>query len=216
MDKAEIPVRFEFVSDPDFMCATLEAVAEGVTRVNQVWLSAAQDLGIETPCCPSCLAEDTGFRYVGPEAQKCASACQRLDTGAVMLERNQGTCYDLACYFAAVYRGEGKSCAVEIVPIVDAYGHPIPGEFHALIAFADGSTRDPSAELVAYQRDGTKAPCSCGECSECNAPAGPELEVGGCSTGSCGLAARTRGVAQVQAPQFSSDPASPYGGNCLG
>jgi len=217
MDKAEIPIKFEFVNDTEFMCQTLEAIAEGVTRVNEIWLQTAESVGIEAPCCPSCLAADYSFRYVGPEARKCAKACQRLDTGAVMLEAGEGTCYDLACYFCAVYRTEGKACSVQIVPMVDAYGHSIPGEFHAVIAFGDGTTRDPSAELLEYMQNGKKAPCNCQACDGGSELAtGPEMDVGGCSTGKCGLAARTMGVQQVQAPQFSSDPASPYGGNCLG
>ena len=219
MQTAEVPIKFEFVDDVDFMCQTLEAIAEACVRCNQIWLDAAEKIGIEAPCCPSCLADEYDFRYVGPEARKCASACQRLDTCPVMLERGEGTCYDLACYFCAIYRSEGKACEVQIVPMMDVYGHHIPGDFHALIVFADGTQRDPSAELVDYMQNGTKAACNCGECSDCasKAPqAGPEFEVGGCSTGTCGLAARTMGVQQVQVPQFSSDPASPYGGNCLG
>jgi hypothetical protein len=211
MHKAEVPIRFEFVNDPEFMCETLEAVAEGCVRCNQVWCAAAEGLGIEVPCCPSCLVDEYGFRYVGPEMQKCASACQRLDCAPVMLEKRQGTCYDLACFFCAVYRGEGKSCHVHIVPMEDVYGHHIPGDYHAVIMFADGSIRDPSEEIIDYAKNGTKAACECPSSS-----VGPELEVGGCSTGKCGLAARTMGVQQVQVPQFSSDPASPYGGNCLG
>jgi hypothetical protein len=100
--------------------------------------------------------------------------------------------------------------------MMDVYGHHIPGDFHALIVFADGTQRDPSAELVDYMQNGTKAACNCSSCGGDAPQAGPEFEVGGCSTGKCGLAARTMGVQQVQVPQFSSDPASPYGGNCLG
>ena len=215
MNKAEIPIKFEFVDDVEFMCATLEAIAEGCVRCNHIWMDAAEGLGIDVPCCVSCLWDDFGLKYVGPEAQKCATACQRLDCAPVMLERRQGTCYDLACYFCAVYRREGKRCTVKIVPMIDVYGHHIPGDFHAIVEFADGRQRDPSAELVEYMETGKKPGCEC-SAHKPAAVAGPEFEVGGCSTGSCGLAAQTRGVVQVQAPQFSSDPASPYGGNCLG
>ena len=216
MHKADIPIKFEFVDDPEFLCETLEAIAEGCCRVNQIWMRTAEGLGIDVPCCVSCLYDDYDLRYVGPEEQKCATACQRLDCAPVMLERRQGTCYDLACYFCAVFRNEGKPCHVEIVPMIDAYGHHIPGDFHAICRFEDGRMRDPSAELVEYMQTGKKPGCECEDHHQTDAQAGPEFEVGGCSTGTCGIAAQTRGVHQVQVPQFSADPVSPYGGNCLG
>ncbi len=213
VEKAEIPIRFESFENPELMAQTLEAVAEGVTRMNVIWGDAAARLGEDPPCCVSCLVDDYGLVYVDPSERKCAAACQRLDCAPVLLEHGRATCFDLACYFAAIWRREGKPCNVQIDPVIDAYGYPIPGEYHAYCRFADGSARDPSEELRDYMQHGKKADCDCAD------PASPpQLEVGGCSTGQCGIQAMTRGNVRTAPANTGcpTDPASPFGGNCLG
>lgn len=210
MDRAEIPIRFEHFSNPELMAQTLEAIAEGVCRVNVIWGNAAAALGEDPPCCVSCLHDDYSVRYVEPEQRKCAEACQRLDCAPVLLEHGQATCFDLACYFCAIWRREGMSCVVQIDPVLDVYGEPIPGEFHAYCRFADSSYRDPSQELQEYARTGIKPACNCAE------PAPPmSMDVGGCSTGQCGIAAMSRKTVNT-APANQCAIGSPYGGNCLG
>lgn len=159
-------------SDEEF-AQQVAQFAEMLTQINMLELDKYGD---QLPCCLGC----GEVRYVPPPACKpCRGQsapsfpCQEVYDLLSVYARRRGTCLDLAPERAARLRvkaiREGKTqwpgadyCYVAIEDQVDGHNRVVPGQFHALVQLADGSTQDPSEELLAKPGQCAGVGCSCG------------------------------------------------------
>ena len=121
---------------------TLEALCEGATLANMVWMRA-------NPGYPCCLAE-AGIQYVYPTGCTSGGAgpCQTVRGAAEILRSGVATCIDIASYYAASLRLRGTAARVIVQNMVDAGGNPIPGQYHILVR-TRGGVRDYTEDLIA-------------------------------------------------------------------
>jgi len=119
----------------------LEAVAEGLVRLNEWMFEHAEDVGgVEMPPL-----YETGVVYrrepKGREWWESAS-----DVLGVITDRS-GDCEDLAAFRAAELRYyDGVDARVRVVPTRR-------GNFHAVVELPDGSIEDPSRVLAYLERN---------------------------------------------------------------
>ena len=125
--------------------AALEAVAEGLVRVNIVLLDYAVRRGVEVPAL-----YDSGVRYVRePKGREWWETAQDLLS---ISTTKSGDCEDLASFRAAELRyfeGDDDAC-VRIV-------RTRRGSFHAIVQRGDGETEDPSRILLDIEADRKRA-----------------------------------------------------------
>jgi len=117
----------------------IEAVAEGLVRLNEWYLEHAAERGIELPPL-----YESGIHYrrepKGREWWESAA-----DLHGIITERS-GDCEDLAAARVAELRVyEGIDAIVRVV-------RTRRGNFHAIVERADGVIEDPSRILIAIER----------------------------------------------------------------
>ncbi len=148
---------YECVS-PEHEADILECLCEGYTRANQIMIRAQENA---YPCCLGC----GNYRYVPPSncvydfrsREVVDRNCQAVLGAAALHRKRKGTCIDLACMLAAIYREkEGDALAKVIIDYqfdeqtADAQGGEIvPGKYHAMVKKGDGTIVDPQAQLEA-------------------------------------------------------------------
>lgn len=118
----------------------IEAIAEGLVRLNEWYFGTAEVSGVETPSLYA-----SGIRYRreprGREWWETAA-----DALGVVADR-AGDCEDLAAYRAAelrVFEGD-PDARVRII-------RTPRGSFHAIVEHGDGTLEDPSRILLAMER----------------------------------------------------------------
>jgi hypothetical protein len=152
------PRRMSFgyaVIDPHMEADLLEGLCEGYVRANQIQILADPDA---YPCCIGC----GKYRYIPPKncriwhwrtGREVDPNCQHVHGAYPLDRRKMGTCIDLACMLAAIYRvKEGDPGArVLIDHQIDDEGNGIPGKYHALVRLGNGEIIDPIEK--AYKPD---------------------------------------------------------------
>jgi hypothetical protein len=118
----------------------IEAVAEGLVRLNEWFFDTASVSGVETPSL-----YESGIRYrrEPPGEEWWENAADAL---GVVADRS-GDCEDLSAYRAAelrVFEGD-PDARVRII-------RTPRGTFHAVVEHGDGTIEDPSRILLALER----------------------------------------------------------------
>lgn len=123
----------------------IEALCEGLVRLNCWYMETADELGRATPSLYSTWRAGTGIRYrrerPGEEWWETAA-----DVLGVITER-AGDCEDLANYRVAELRTffDEPDASTRII-------RTRHGTFHAIVQRGDGSYEDPSRIVVALER----------------------------------------------------------------
>ena len=120
--------------------AALEAVAEGLVRLNVWYMEHADSKGVDTP---ELYGGGITYRREPPGREWWESAADVLGVHTA----RSGDCEDLAAYRAAelrVFEGD-PDARVVVVPTRR-------GKFHAIVEHGDGTREDPSRVLVAQER----------------------------------------------------------------
>lgn len=161
------------VVHPEMEADLLEALCEGFVRANQVQIRCDPEA---FPCCLGC----GRYRYVPPAncrvwhwrtGRSVDPNCQHVHGAFPLDRRKMGTCIDLACMLAAVYREkEGDpTCRVIVDHQLDEDGNGIPGKYHAMVMKTDGEIVDPVQKAYVPEDPGQAvgAPnepmkCNCG------------------------------------------------------
>lgn len=164
---------------PEHEADCLEALCEGFVRANQIMIRAQPDA---YPCCLGC----GKYRYVEPKncrvfdwkrgrAPRVDPNCQHVWGAYGLHKRKAGTCIDLACMMAAIYRekeDEPKARVViehqfgDKIIDVDEAGEPVyerlDGLYHAMVMLGDGSIVDPTHKVINPQKGPARAEvCGC-------------------------------------------------------
>lgn len=149
---------------PEHEADCLEAICEGMVRANQIMIRAQPDA---YPCCLGC----SGYRYVNPQncrtfnwrrghAPKVDPNCQHVFGAFGLQRRRAGTCIDLACMAAAIYREKENDPNARViiefqfgdVIDVDEEGEEIrerlDGLYHAMVKLGDGTIVDPTEKVL--------------------------------------------------------------------
>lgn len=149
MSKAsEEGAKIEYHTDSSEQCMfILEALCEGITQANQVWLH-------NHPEAPDNLVEG-GVVYEDPRPTSNADLDQAIGIAPVLIKRGRATCVEMACFEAARWRQIGIDASVELVPQKGAYGQIIDYSYHAIVRLPDGEVKDPTAELPGYNDQGS-------------------------------------------------------------
>ncbi len=114
---------------------TLEAVAESLTAVNYMLMTAAGNRGREVP-----LLYESGIVY-----RREPPGREWWETVADLLRVGEGDCEDLAAYRAAELRYRyGVPARVRIY-------RTQRGTYHAVVQYPDGAIEDPSRILVTLE-----------------------------------------------------------------
>lgn len=118
----------------------LEALAEGLVRLNVWYITKAAERGVDLPAL-----YDSGvvYRREPPGQEWWESAHDVLS----FVTQRSGDCEDLAAYRAAELRYfEGVDAFVRVI-------RTKRGTFHAIVEYPDGTREDPSRELVNIERE---------------------------------------------------------------
>ena len=163
-------------TDPEHEAQVLEAICEGFTRANVAQMQADPDA---FPCCLSC----GDIQYVEPENCKIRDwrtnspvdpNCQHVFGAVQLVRRRKGTCIDLACLLAAIYRLKEQDHAARVIIDFqqDGLGRFVPGQYHAMVMRGDGSIVDPVAKTMNANEvahpiavgggQAYESPCGCG------------------------------------------------------
>lgn len=124
--------RFNVPPDPE----AIEAVAEGLVRLNEWYFHRAADVGVRVPIL---YRSDIVYRREAPGEEFWQSAADVLGVAA----DRAGDCEDLAAWRAAelrVFQGD-EDARVKIV-------RTRRGTFHAIVERGDGVIEDPSRVLL--------------------------------------------------------------------
>lgn len=117
----------------------LEAVAEGLVRLNVFYLEYADERGIELP---PLYESGIVYRREPRGREWWESAADLLG----VVDDRSGDCEDLAAFLAAERRYyHGEDAIVRVVPTSR-------GTFHAVVENEDGEIEDPSRVLVYLER----------------------------------------------------------------
>jgi hypothetical protein len=118
----------------------IEALAEGLVRLNVALMEHAAERGVEAP-----YLYDTDIRYRRePRGQEW---WETADDIIGMVKKQSGDCEDLAAYHAAWLRAfAGELARVKII-------RTARGTFHAVVEREDGSLDDPSRHQVEREED---------------------------------------------------------------
>ena len=138
--------RFIFAPTADLV-PFLEAIAEGLVRLNEAWLRAQLAAGRDPPCCTECAeapwTSGTGVEYVPYHGSPKGVSREYWD-GPTMFARGAATCMEIAAYDVAALRvKKGEPASVRIVPFPET-----TSEFHALVQRSDGRIEDPSKSMA--------------------------------------------------------------------
>lgn len=122
----------------------IEALAEGLVRLNVALMEHASVRGVDAP-----YLYDTDVRYRRePSGQEW---WENADDILGVITKNSGDCEDLAAYHAAWLRAfDGEVARVKII-------RTRRGTFHAVVEREDGSIDDPSEHQVLRERAQQKA-----------------------------------------------------------
>lgn len=117
----------------------LEALAEGLVRLNEYFFEQAARHGINMP---DLYDTDVVYRREAPGEEWWENATDVLG----IVSNRSGDCEDLASYVAAWCRVfDDDDARVRVVPTR-------PGKFHAIVEHEDGTLEDPSRMLVNQER----------------------------------------------------------------
>jgi hypothetical protein len=117
----------------------IEAMAEGLVRLNEWYMEQGLDNGLELP---SLYETNVVYRREPPGQEWWESAQDVLS----LTTHKSGDCEDLAAYMAAWYRVmEGEDVRVKVIRTKRK-------TYHAIIEFADGEEEDPSRILVGLEK----------------------------------------------------------------
>jgi hypothetical protein len=113
----------------------IEALAEGLTRLNVALIEHAAERGVEAP-----YLYDTNVRY--RREPRGNEWWQTADDILGIISKGSGDCEDLSAYHSAWLRVfEGEMARVKII-------RTPRGSFHAVVEREDGTIDDPSRVLV--------------------------------------------------------------------
>jgi len=114
----------------------LDALAEGLVRLDVAQIEHARAAGVATPSIYAC-----GARY------RREHGGERWQSVAEMMQARppSGDCEDLAAWRVAELRCAGEDASVRIV-------RTSRGTFHAIVRYSDGTIEDPSRILHAAER----------------------------------------------------------------
>lgn len=165
------------VIGPEHEADLLEALCEGYTRANQIQIRAEP---AAYPCCLGC----GSYRYVEPEncqvydfrrgrARKTDPNCQHVFGAFPLDRRKRGTCIDLACMLAAIFREKDGDRRARVViehqfRIVGADDEGVEikerldGKYHAMVMKGDGTIVDPTTKVKALAVGAHQKACDCG------------------------------------------------------
>lgn len=131
------------VNVPPFPAA-IEAIAEGLVRLNEVLIGFADARGVELPAL---YESGVVYRRELPGDEFWQSGLDVLGVES----RRSGDCEDLAAYRAAELRYfDGEDASVHII-------RTPRGSFHAIVKRGDGSLEDPSRICVMLERARNRA-----------------------------------------------------------
>lgn len=117
----------------------IEALAEGLVRLNVALMEHAAERGVEAP-----YLYDTDVRYRREPAHQ--EWWETADDIIGVINKRSGDCEDLAAYHAAWLRAfEGELARVKII-------RTDRGTFHAVVEREDGSIDDPSRTMVEQEQ----------------------------------------------------------------
>jgi hypothetical protein len=176
----QYPRRISFgygVTSPEMEAQMLEALAEGFVECNRIQIRQNPD---QFPCCLSC----GRYRYVEPvhcrtyhwkTGRAVDPNCQHVYGAFPLDERGKGTCIDLACMLAAIYREKDGELDTRVIieHELDADGYGIPGRYHAMVLREDGTIEDIAEFIKQKQKQnpeyeaqgmavGSPPACDCG------------------------------------------------------
>lgn len=113
----------------------IEALAEGLVRLNVALMEHAAERGVEAP-----YLYDTDVRY--RREKRGEEWWETADDILGVIKKGSGDCEDLAAYHAAWLRAfDGELARVKII-------RTARGTFHAVVEREDGSIDDPSRVQV--------------------------------------------------------------------
>lgn len=129
-------VRVEAPPDPE----ALEALAEGLVRLNQYYLKRWLSAGVDVPWL---YESGAVYRRETPGEEWWETASDVLGIASHL----EGDCEDMANFRTAELRVRlGENARTRVVPTKR-------GSFHAIVQRGDGSMEDPSRILIALERE---------------------------------------------------------------
>lgn len=150
---------------PEHEADALEGLCEGFVRANQIMIRAEPD---SYPCCLGC----GEYRYAEPEncrifdwkrgkAKKVDPNCQHVFGAYHLDKRKRGTCIDLACMLAAIYREKDNDARARVIVEhqFTSDGERLDGKYHAMVMKGDGEIVDPTLKVKAALPVGESCGC---------------------------------------------------------